>query len=101
MSKFICEKCQSSSTCQLYQVSQRDSLRPIKSCYQFKKRKPTNADRIRAMSDEELAKIIEPGVDCHNCPAKSTACEEHYEDEPPPECWELIARWLKQEEDEK
>ena len=57
----------------------------------------TNADRIRAMSDEELAKIIEPSVDCYNCPAKSNVCEEHYEDEPPPECLELTARWLKQE----
>lgn len=88
MSKFICEKCQSSSTCQLYQVSQRDSLSPIKSCYQFKKRKPTNADRIRAMPDEVLAKFIEnpygnPWYRCNECKWES--------------CAECCLEWLKQE----
>ena len=52
---------------------------------------PSNADRIRAMSDEELAKFIpdwsytnackcdeQPYVDCNN------------------ECWKCVAEWLKQ-----
>ena len=91
MSKFICEKCQSSSTCQLYQVSQRDSLSPIKSCYQFKKRKPTNADRIRAMSDEELANMWCTYVDCGECP-KRIGCSMNYQD-----CLRLALEWLKQE----
>ena len=29
--------------------------------------KMTNADRIRAMSDEELAKFLEDGFHCHRC----------------------------------
>lgn len=28
----------------------------------------TNADRIRAMSDEELAKIFADYISCHSCP---------------------------------
>lgn len=30
--------------------------------------KPTNADRIRSMTDEELAKFFADYVSCHDCP---------------------------------
>ena len=59
----------------------------------------TNADRIRTMSDEELAKLIGQTSDCP-CPAESTACTEEHESDEVPECWELILRWLKQEVEE-
>ena len=35
-------------------------------CYKHEE-KPTNADRIRAMSDEELAKFLECFGLCHHC----------------------------------
>ena len=88
MSKFICEKCQHSDTCQLYQISKRDSLKPIKSCYQFKGRKQTNADRIRAMTDEEIARVFTSDLCellCHSPCICDFECESHMLD------------WLKQE----
>ena len=37
-------------------------------CCDFAVEQPTNADRIRAMSDEELAKhLVDIGWDCHFC----------------------------------
>ena len=88
MSKFICEKCQSSSTCQLYQVSQRYSLSPIKSCYQFKKKKPTNADRIRSMTDEEIAKVFTDDL-CELLCNSPCTCDG--------QCESQMLTWLKQE----
>lgn len=46
----------------------------------------TNADRIRAMSDEELAMILQP-----TCP--SGVCR----DDPPHDCYKCWLGWLKQE----
>ena len=57
----------------------------------------TNAEKIRSMTDDELAKLIGPGFDCQNCPARSAACTEYHEDDAVPECWELVLIWLKQE----
>lgn len=61
---------------------------------------PTNADRIRAMSDEELAKYIceKVGWDCH-------FCEEHFRLDNEPlmheercdeQCTKHCLEWLKQ-----
>jgi len=49
---------------------------------------PSNADRIRAMSDEELAKWIHEIVDC------SSACPAYNECD---ECRPSLLNWLKQE----
>lgn len=57
----------------------------------------TNADRIRAMTDEELSYIIGDHNTCSTCPAHSDACEKAYEEESMPTCAELILDWLKQE----
>lgn len=55
------------------------------------KPKPTNADRIRAMSDEELANMWCTYVDCGECP-KRIGCSMNYQD-----CLRLALEWLKQE----
>ena len=52
-------------------------------------RKPiTNADRIRAMSDEELANFFQWCVECEDCPVK---CEEDAI------CYNRALEWLKKE----
>lgn len=52
----------------------------------------TNADRIRAMTDEELAEFIASAVDCCNCKHPRNGCSEN--DETCAACW---CDWLKQE----
>lgn len=37
----------------------------------------TMADKIRAMSDEELAKTLSEFADCYDCPAKEKCYETH------------------------
>lgn len=34
----------------------------------------TNGDKIRVMTDEELAKLIEPEMKCNECPRKNSIC---------------------------
>ena len=55
----------------------------------------TNADRIRAMSDEELAEWIFNRVKCQNC--YMLPCVKHG-DEGNGNCMQLWLDWLKQEE---
>ena len=50
----------------------------------------TNGDRIRAMSDEELAKFLRTIMNCLSCPVQKTCFLEVG-------CMTKIARWLKQE----
>lgn len=56
------------------------------------KYKKTNADRIRNMSDEELAKFITSGYYQPHCPVGSCPVVEDCED-----CW---MEWLKKEVEE-
>lgn len=60
-------------------------------CSSFKPRTQTNADRLRAMSDEELAQFFGNMVDCDTCPldGKMGTC--------PLGCEATWGRWLKQE----
>ena len=48
--------------------------------------KQTHADRIRAMSDEDLAMLLQPG-----CPSR--VCIDY----PPHDCYSCWLDWLKQE----
>ena len=45
-------------------------LKPCSTCYCGSEANymPTRADRIRAMSDEELAKVIAEKIECTECP---------------------------------
>lgn len=50
-------------------------VRPTDSCDRWKTMKQTNADRIRAMSDEELANMLVDIGECDKrCPAKLDDC---------------------------
>ena len=55
-------------------------------------RKQTNADRIRSMSVEEMAKEIAEKIECMNCPFvnEEGKCGEV-------ECDELFLEWLQSE----
>lgn len=53
----------------------------------------TNADKIRAMTDEELALFLKRFSDCAFCPAFSTKCKSINFDN----CEDAWLDWLKQE----
>ena len=57
----------------------------------------TNADRIRAMTDEELATWISSKTLCLDCPRYETDCSEIEADDCGNFAW---LTWLKQEADE-
>lgn len=52
----------------------------------------TNADKIRAMTDEELAKMLSTTYDCYWCPINCPTGAHGLG-----ECKETILDWLKQE----
>lgn len=52
----------------------------------------TNADHIRAMSDEELANFLAPSFTCYACPSR-ILCDS---DTTGRTCSEIFAEWLKQ-----
>lgn len=66
-------------------------------CHRFRLMTHTesNADRIRAMSDEELADWIFDRAKCQNC--KELPCVKH---DKGTDCRELWLDWLKQEVDD-
>lgn len=51
----------------------------------------TNADKIRSMTDDELANWLCVHMDCYNCEAYAGdwACEDY--------CRAVLLEWLKQE----
>lgn len=58
----------------------------------------TNADKIRSMTDEELAKFLADGFDCEGCKLSyvediwhETHCNGKHN-----ECWKNLLEWLKQ-----
>lgn len=55
----------------------------------------TNADRIRAMTDEELAKFFFDCVACDDCPVGSEKCKREFAN-----CMDAALDWLKQEADD-
>jgi len=58
----ICKKCAHERYCDMAQFG--GHIPPITACSKFKEKSQTNADRIRAMTDEELAEWINKH-DCH------------------------------------
>ena len=55
--------------------------------------KQTNADRIRAMSDEKLAVWLKVNLDCAFCPV-GISCTEGKS------CYKLLLEWLRQPAEE-
>jgi hypothetical protein len=65
------------------------------------KKATTNADRIRAMTDKELAHLIGEFTTCENCLAHSDVCEMEYDNPADvPSCEQIWLEWLKQEVDD-
>ena len=58
----------------------------------LKKHPKTNADRIRSMTDEELANFIFDCVACDDCPIGSTKCKREFA-----KCHDAALDCLKQE----
>ena len=62
-------------------------------CRRIRTVEPTNADRIRSMSDGELAQFLMDSFACSlNCPAYDICDAEGA-------CVEFLAKWLQQEAD--
>lgn len=61
-------------------------------CPDAEYKKPNNADRIRAMSDEELAEWIEYNINCSDC-RLATMCDVNNGKT----CFDWWLDWLKQE----
>ena len=61
-------------------------------CYYFQRM--TNADRIRGMSDEELADKWWAWIDCGECPARPNCSMLHKD------CNQFALEWLKKEVEE-
>ena len=60
----------------------------------------TNADRIRAMSDEELAEWMATKTSCMKCPVDLDACY-NFEFSGEMSCKEILLDWLKSREEEE
>ena len=68
-----------------------ENLDAIREQFRAINKKRTNADRIRAMSDEELAELWWERVDCGECPVHKE-CKLTGQD-----CKRLVLNWLKKE----
>lgn len=60
----------------------------------------TNADRIRQMSDEELAEWMATKTSCMRCPVDLDACY-NFEFSGEMSCKEILLDWLKSREEEE
>ena len=76
--------------------TKQDDLRMVIACsdYLNTERQMTNADRIRAMTDEELAKMFDEYVHCGKCPVREK-CETLHS-----QCVNHLIKWLKQPAEE-
>lgn len=63
----ICNDCAKRTRCDMAEIGR--SPLAISTCYCYEKGNPSNADRIRAMSDEELAEFM-----CHNVSNGTVNC---------------------------
>ena len=69
----VCSVREDDIACGIYKPKEKRNVKP-----------QTNADRIRAMSDEELAKVVSTTCPTKGCPLTAWDCTE---------CW---LNWLKQ-----
>ena len=83
----ICKSCEHKIVCAFKIIEERNACMTGCSRYE-KEHKPTNADRIRSLTDEELAE--EMGTTIDRCPPSSTIC-------PKGGCQDCWLGWLKQE----
>ena len=95
MSESICIQCAFQHLCPHGIKSQSENVR-VTGCSCYKRQTNTNSDRIRAMSDEELARFF---CDEYGCPIGRgyPDCGETPTD---PVCMGCWLDWLKQEAEE-
>lgn len=87
----ICDKCAHCGYCDMATFGGHEP--PITACSQFKEKSQTNADRLRAMSDAEIADFLCDIGECdRRCPAKIGDCI--FSDS---NCRSAWLDWLKQE----
>ena len=78
----------------VYHMVSHNPTAPCEDCKDYDKwqtMKPTNADRIRSMTNEELANMWCAYVDCGECPNR-IECSMTYQD-----CLRFALEWLEQE----
>ena len=87
--KVTCEDCKrfnaKNNVCALLEKT----VRPGYGCYEGEPRIITNGDKIRKMSDEELAELLGDNMNCPTCPAFKDC---HHE-----VCKISLLGWLKHE----
>jgi hypothetical protein len=84
----VCDKCAHSEYCDMATFGGHNPK--ITACCKFARRHQTNADRIRAMTDEELAEKIAALMACMECPLLEM-CERAN----PRRCIDMWLDWLK------
>lgn len=77
-----------------YDLGGKDSVDATAFAYAEKKKPMTNADRIRAMTDEELAFWMTTNVTCCSCPVDLDACH-NFQISGELSCEEILLDWLK------
>jgi hypothetical protein len=91
--KSFCDKCThcfQEDMCSAYNLGMSYAYCPqVIDCNKFESKIKTNADRIRAMSDEDLAEFLSD--DDRACPPKWHNCRKHIS-----ECGGCWLEWLKQ-----
>ena len=88
MSESLCKTCLHKNKCDPCDTE----LFKITDCNKYEQLIQTNADRIRNMTDEELAKWIFTPLDELGIPCLNTICYgEEYD------CVKCVVNWLKQE----
>ena len=92
----LCNSCESQDTCKIFEIM-GDGM-PITHCKNYIQTrretvrvKQTNADRIRAMSDEELAEVISGLGDCDTCYLYHRRCSMNIS------CKDAVLEWLRKE----
>ena len=83
----MCNMCFKEKSCEKHKAG-------VVGCDQFAKKVKTNADRIRAMTDEELAKWMAINTDCYYCKARKDGRCDNLTATP---CDSVWLDWLKQE----
>ena len=88
-------KCESCVRQDCQERTKQDDSRIVTCCSDYLERKTTNADRIRAMSDEELAVLL-ANVIPHDCFGCNLDCSTSDGDKFENCCHNAFYKWLKQ-----
>ena len=91
---FPCIYCTDDLKCTKYTDDEAISFCVLGPC---KDEKPSNGDKIRAMSDEKLAEMLTPMYSCKDCPLSMAEREPCGTDGR--RCLDRVLEWVKKEAD--